>query len=184
MDIGSIFLILGLFILVALFVARPFIERRAVSVSQEEHELSALLAERDRVVNALQELDFDFSLGKIPDGEYPAQRTALVQRGAITLRQLDTFTTLLAPEPSSVSTQTAEDRLEAAIAERRKSTAQATAPVIAPTPNGSNEDDELEALIATRRRARQEKSAGFCPKCGKPVQVSDKFCPRCGAGLG
>jgi len=28
-----------------------------------------------------------------------------------------------------------------------------------------------------------EKSGGFCPRCGKPVQKSDLFCPRCGATL-
>jgi ribosomal protein S27AE len=38
-------------------------------------------------------------------------------------------------------------------------------------------------LIASRRRERLEKAAGFCPQCGKPVQISDKFCPRCGASL-
>jgi NADH pyrophosphatase NudC (nudix superfamily) len=41
-------------------------------------------------------------------------------------------------------------------------------------------DDDLEDLIAARRAARKEKSAGFCPKCGKPVLRSDRFCPSCG----
>jgi predicted amidophosphoribosyltransferase len=29
----------------------------------------------------------------------------------------------------------------------------------------------------------QEKAGGFCPKCGRPIHVSDRFCPRCGATL-
>jgi predicted amidophosphoribosyltransferase len=37
--------------------------------------------------------------------------------------------------------------------------------------------------LAARRRARQDKSAGFCPQCGSPVQKSDLFCPRCGKAL-
>lgn len=82
MDIGSILLILGLLLLVTLFIARPLMEKRSVVVSQEEHELSALLAERDRLLNALQELDFDYAMGKIPEEEYPAQRSVLLQRGA------------------------------------------------------------------------------------------------------
>ncbi|MFQ5617019.1 MAG: zinc-ribbon domain-containing protein, partial [Anaerolineales bacterium] len=44
-------------------------------------------------------------------------------------------------------------------------------------------DDEIEALIATRRRSRKEKSAGFCPQCGRAAQKSDKFCSKCGATL-
>jgi hypothetical protein len=35
------------------------------------HEVSALKAERDRVINSLQELDFDHKLGKIPQRIIP-----------------------------------------------------------------------------------------------------------------
>ncbi len=43
-----------------------------------------------------------------------------------------------------------------------------------------NHEREIEAMIHTRRQVRQEQTAGFCPKCGKPVQKSDQFCPSCG----
>jgi zinc-ribbon domain len=176
MDIGSLFLILGLLILVGLFVARPFFERTARVVSQEEQTLSALMAERDRVLNALQELDFDFALQKIPEAEYPAQRAILLQKGVEILRQIDAY------QPQAAATDV-EARIEAAIAARRADAARqpvsrpaAAAVVDAP-------DDELERLLANRRRQRSEKSAGFCPQCGGPVQKSDRFCPRCGATL-
>ena len=55
------------------------------------------MAERDRVINSLQELDFDFKLGKIPDEDYPAQRAELLQKGADILRKLDA----LQPQPIS-----------------------------------------------------------------------------------
>ena len=45
------------------------------------------------------------------------------------------------------------------------------------------DDDDLESMISARRKTRKEKSAGFCPKCGKPVQVSDRFCPSCGKAI-
>lgn len=176
MDIGSIFLILSLLVLVGVFVSRPFFERRSVQMSAVEHEVSALLAERDRILNALQELDFDFTLGKIPAEDYPAQRAALLQSGAAVLRQLDAF---------HVGGAEADLVLEAAIAARR-----ADAAVLASAPNNSGRrslpatpDDSLEALIASRRRERNGKSAGFCPNCGRPVQKSDRFCPNCGGSL-
>ena len=173
MDIGSIFLILALLILVVLFISRPFFERKATSVSQEEHELSSLLAERDRTINALRELEFDNALGKIPEEDYPAQRAALVQHGAEILRQLDMLQKQTISEP-------AEDRLEAALAARRIATQ-----VAVPT-NGKGvqlADDDMETIIASRRRARQEKSAGFCHNCGGPLQKSDRFCPKCGTQI-
>jgi zinc-ribbon domain len=177
MDIGSIFLILALLIPVVLFIARPLIERKATSVSPEEQDLSTLLAERDRVVTTLQELDLDFNLGKIPAEDYPTQRVALLQHGADILRQLDTY------QPISQAV-TAEDRLEAAIAARRLSLEGSPA---AARKNGNGvppvPDDDLEQQIASRRRTRIEKAGGFCPKCGRPIQVSDHFCPKCGASL-
>lgn len=172
MDIGSIFLILGLLVLVGLFVSRPLFEpaeARRVYTSQHEHEVSALMAELDRLLNALQELDFDYGLGKIPEEDYPSQRATLLQRGADVLRELDS----IAPTPP---VDKVEDRLEAAIA-ARKATSGAT-PQQRRIRAGS--DDQLERIIAHRRRERNEKSAGFCPNCGRPLQKSDRFCPKCG----
>ncbi len=180
MDLGSIFLILALLILVGLFISRPLFRRDlAVEVldDQEDHQLSALLAERDRVLNALQELDFDHALGKIPVEDYPAQRAFLLQQGSEILRRLDTL-------DAGVPAEQMEVRIESALARRRASVAQEeeiTQPR-QPLP-ALVEDDEVEALLANRRRERREKSVGFCPKCGKPVQKSDRFCPKCGVTL-
>lgn len=173
MDIGSVFLILALLLLVGLFVSRPLFERKAVAVSREEHEHSHLMAERDRILNALQELDFDHELGKIPESDYPAQRAALLQRGADILRQLDQY-------GHEASSERWEEQIESAIATRRRHAGQPDKLHSTPT----QADDDLESLIAARRRSRQEKTAGFCSQCGRAVQVSDKFCPNCGSGLG
>ena len=183
MDIGSIFLVLGLLVLVVIFISRPLLEKRSVAVTQEEQEVSALLAERDRLLNALQELDFDYSLGKIPEADYPEQRKVLIQRGVDVLRKLDELQVDAQPDD-------AEERIEAAIAARRADIAQVQlaggnggGARLKPAPLAVGQDDSLEALIATRRRERKEKSAGFCPQCGDPVQKSDRFCPKCGAKL-
>ena len=168
MQLTAIFFTLAVLIFVAIYLYAPFMERRARRVTEEEHELSALMAERDRVINSLQELDFDFKLGKIPEEDYPIQRTNLLQKGADILRRIDS----IAPQPASV--QDADARIEKAIAARR-----ADASVNKPEVS----DDDVESMIAARRKTRKEKSSGFCPKCGKPVMVSDRFCPSCGKSL-
>lgn len=175
MDIGSIFLILGLFILVALFITRPFLEKKSVSVSQEEHDLSSLLAEKDRTLTTLQELEFDHLLGKIPEEDYPSLRSAMMQRGADLLRKIDEIQPTAQP-------MAVDDRLEAAIIARRLAVAEA--PTNANGGNGVHvPDDNIEQMIAVRRRSRQEKAGGFCPKCGGVVQQSDRFCPKCGTPM-
>ena len=174
MEIAAILLTLGVIILVGLYLYAPFFERQGRRVTAEEHELSTLMAERDRVVNSLQELDFDFNLGKIPDGEYPAQRAALLQKGADILRSIDAFSSNSSSRNDANAAKHNEDRIEQAVAARR---AGASASVTDVT------DDDLESMIASRRKVRKSKSAGFCPKCGKPVMESDKFCPSCGKSL-
>jgi hypothetical protein len=170
MDIGSIFLLLALVVMVVFFVV---ITRPPGGARQL---VSLLRVERARVIQALQELDFDYSLGKVPAEDYPVQRNALLLHGAEVLQQLDA----LQAQPPARETQ---DQLEAALAARRKDLSQATAPTAAPDPS-----EDLEMLIAARRRARngsapREKSIGFCPQCGKSLQKSDQFCPKCGTEL-
>lgn len=171
MEPGAIFLILAVLVLVGLFISRPFLENRRVqAVSAQEHEISHLLAERDSLITALQELDFDHVLGKIPAEDYPNMRAALLTHAADVLRRIDEL------QPSQTSPADAESRVEAAIAARR---ADVAAKLTASAPS----DDDLEALIAARRAQRKEKSGGFCPNCGKPVLRSDRFCPSCGKAI-
>jgi len=167
MQIVSIFFTLGILIFVGVFLYMPFLERRARRVTVEEHETSTLLAERERVVNSLQELEFDFKLGKVPEEDYPTQRANLLQRGADILRKLDELA------PGSMETSKQVDKEARIIAARRKKVS-----------GKKLTDDDIESLIAARRTGRKSKSAGFCPKCGKPVMASDRFCPACGKALG
>jgi hypothetical protein len=180
MDIGSIFLILALFVAVILFVGRPLLDRNAYIVQTttalEDHELSSLLAERDRVLMALQELDFDNALGKIPAEDYPHYRADLISEGSLILRQIDE----IQPTESDAS---AEARLETAIAAHRADAALQGAIGAQSGGNGYRTvppDDELETLIANRKRSRTEKATGFCPQCGSPLQQADRFCSKCG----
>lgn len=170
MELGSLFLVLAVIVIVGVYLYAPFTISARRARKTESNEVSALKAERDRVINSLQELDFDFNLGKIPEGEYPDQRAALLQKGADILRKLDELA------PVSSSSINAEARIEKATAAGR---ADAGSKVSAITDG----DDDIESMISARRKQHTSKSAGFCPKCGKPVLVSDKFCPACGKSL-
>ncbi|MHB8777763.1 MAG: zinc ribbon domain-containing protein [Anaerolineales bacterium] len=168
MELGSLFLVLAVIVIVGIYLYAPFTTHTRHTRVSESHEVSALKAERDRVINSLQELDFDFKLGKIPAEDYPEQRAALLQKGADILRKLDD----LAPTASSANNP--EARIEKAAAGKRADSSGKTAPF---------NDDELESMIAARRKEHKSRSAGFCPKCGKTVLVTDTFCPSCGKAL-
>ncbi len=168
MELGSIFLILAVFIIVGIYLYAPFMAKPRRLSTNEMHEVSALKAERDRVINSLQELDFDFKLGKIPEEDYPEQRAELLKKGSEILRQLDEL------EPVYAAARTAEARIEKAVASKRADSV---------SDGASFSDEEIEAMLVARRKQHKSKSAGFCPSCGKPVLTADNFCPSCGKSL-
>lgn len=158
MDIAAILFLVALLLAVSLYLMTPLMGNRSRLASEEPQEVSSLLAERERLLNALQELDFDFQLGKIPEDDYPGQRASLLQKGAEVLKKLDA---LGASRPA---------------AQRAAAAAEAT-------PADALTDDEIESMLAARRKARKTRSAGFCPRCGKPILATDQFCPSCGKSL-
>ncbi len=185
--IGALLMVLAVAFLVGIFISQPFLRRVPLNLKKRrqesdemERQRSALLAERDRILAALQDLDFDHALGKIPDEDYPGQRLVFLEEGAEVLRQLDAL------EPQVQSRQSAEVRLEEAVAARRadaRVNGNGGAVVVAAAATRrrlSNGHDDVEKMVDARRLNRPEKAAGFCPRCGKPVQKSDKYCSRCG----
>jgi hypothetical protein len=172
MDLAAILLLIALLLGVGLFLAAPWMGAAVRRVSPETLEVSALMAERDRVISSLQDLDFDLKLGKVPQEDYPAQRADLLERGASILRKLDS----LQPSPigPAAGRTDAETRLERAAAAGRADSGRLS---------GELGDDKIESMLAARRSTRNAKSAGFCPRCGRPVLVSDQFCPNCGKAL-
>lgn len=156
MDLAAVLFLIALLLAVSLYLVAPVMNNRPRRRTEETQEVSSLLAERERLLNALQELDFDFQLGKIPEEDYPDQRADLLKRGAEVLKKLDA---LAASRPQLV-TQRAGDSAEAGLS-----------------------DDDIESLLAARRKARKTKSAGFCPRCGKSILITDHFCPHCGKAL-
>src|SRR3972149_1670233 len=88
MAIGSLLIFLALLVLVALFVARPLLD-----IGEEESildsEASQWLAERERVLDALAELDADGKMGKIPEEIYAEQRELLMAKGEAAFQELE-----------------------------------------------------------------------------------------------
>src|SRR4030042_6195181 len=114
MDIGSIFLLLALVIMVVFFISQPLINRRSAPTRRYRltgQHISVLQAVHDRVIRALQELDFDYSLGKVPEEDYLSQRNILLQEGAEVLQKLDEL------QPQA-STRKVGDQLDEALAAR------------------------------------------------------------------
>lgn len=90
MEIGAILLTLAVFVAAALFVSKPFLfPERKHDLTAENTAISGLLAEKDRYLGLIQELEQDHALGKITDVDYPAMRADLMQKASKALRKID-----------------------------------------------------------------------------------------------
>jgi hypothetical protein len=82
-----------------LLVAWPFLREpvaaddRLDALAPEEQERLQLVEERDRVLAALKELEFDHRTGKIGDSDYRSQVGPLRREAATALRRLDRYRT-------------------------------------------------------------------------------------------
>lgn len=158
MDIGSIFILLAILLMVAIFLSQPFLDKET-TVTKAESEYSHLLAERERLLDRIQELDFDYDLDKVSEKDYQRARKSLVRNAASILHKID----VIEEEKGIDKTSPSEDALRRS---PRKT-----------------EVDDIETLIASRRRELGEKKRSFCPHCGHAVTDSDQFCVHCGEKL-
>lgn len=118
MPLSSILLLLALLVLVALFVARPFLDPH--SADEVSNEVSPWIAERERVLDALAELDADFQLGKVPEEIYQPQRKQLLAKGAEALKELEKLGAKTGKDPRTVSDAQLEELIDARKAKRGK----------------------------------------------------------------
>ncbi len=155
MDIGSILVIIAIMLLVALYISQPFFERE-VTASNEESEYSHLLEERERLLGRIEELDFDYELGKILESDYQRARRNLVKKTALILQKFDEMekgNAIMKMSPTEEDIKRSPPRTEV---------------------------DEIESLIAARRRELGETKHTFCSHCGRVVKGGDQYCVHCG----
>jgi len=112
MPIGSLLLIAALSSIVLFYLALPFISGSELG-AQENQKRSSLLAERERILAAILELEADNQLGKVPEDAFREQRQSLLEKGARVLAQLE-------ERPESASSEAALEKIIAVHRNKRQ----------------------------------------------------------------
>jgi hypothetical protein len=86
-----ILLISVLSIAAVCFVIWPLFQRRPVSSPPDLEEMEELLTRKDTTLQAIRELEFDHSVGKIEDSDYEHFNRLLRRRAMGLLRQIDQY---------------------------------------------------------------------------------------------
>ncbi len=153
MEIGAILFSLAMTLLVAAYVLRPLSPSERGGTRDTSRELSALMAERDSVLDSIQEIDMDHSMGKVPEQDYQRQRSSLALEGAEILRLIDELQSDGAPDESAME-------LEAAVAQLRRKSSSAGI-----QKNG----DELSVACPTCGESIYHGDR-FCSNCGATLE--------------
>ena len=101
-------------------------------------DLEKIETQYQQLLNSIQDVDFDYDTGKVPDEVYAEQRKFLIGRSVSILRQLDDARS----EVSDI-----DDDIEAAVAALRSKSSSKT-----------RKDKDIEKKIAARRQRRQKVS--------------------------
>lgn len=92
------------------FVIWPLFRPRPALISREDEELAELLTRKDATLQALKDLEFDHTVGKIEDADFERFNQMLRRRAVVVLQQIERA----APQTEL------EDALEAEISAHRR----------------------------------------------------------------
>lgn len=119
MTLTSFIIVLFIFIMTGLIILRPFLDQTDGKISKSSGLYDSLLAERERLLSSIEELDLDLELNKISAAEHALDREALFSQAADVLRDLDKYSKPKKSKKTALK-DGGDDNLEKMIQDRRK----------------------------------------------------------------
>lgn len=121
MEFSSIMIVIFIFILSGVFIMRPFLVEEKKPKRSGSSKTDSLVAEKERLLLAIEELDLEYELDKISVQEHNRNRDILLAEAADVIKQLDKIQKPVSSKKKKTSTSTkADDDLERLINERRQ----------------------------------------------------------------
>ena len=120
MTFSSVLIIVFIFVLSGLFISRPFLVESEIRGRSSSSRYDSLIAEKERLLSAIEELDLELDLKKISSKEHTRNRDILLVEAAEVLKQLDKVQKPDKGKKKVIDQSIAQDDLEKMIAARRE----------------------------------------------------------------
>lgn len=120
MAFSSLIIVIFIFLLAGLVVIRPILEDAPGQSYGTSGQADSLLAERERLYAAIEELDLNLELQKISEEEYAQARQELLIQAAAVVEKLEKLPSSARKKKKSGRVNAGDDELDRLIAERRK----------------------------------------------------------------
>jgi hypothetical protein len=144
------------------FAVSPLLQPGRATMVLEDDKLAGLLGRKDTILKAIKDLEFDYRVGKVSQGDYQRLDQRLRRQAIGLMQQIEKV------EPAGASL---DEQLESLIAQFRQTSSASGVPV-----NG-NVSTAVPTATTTPQATR------FCTQCGKPVEPGHKFCAYCGTPI-
>ncbi|MCJ7718058.1 MAG: zinc ribbon domain-containing protein [Anaerolineales bacterium] len=120
MAFSSFLIVLVIFVLTGSIIVRPFLVEQHTGSPDVPQKYDSLLADRERLLSAIEDLDLEFELEKISSKDHSRNRDILLAEAAEVLVQLDKLEKRV-PKNKRISSPTESgDDLEEMIETRRR----------------------------------------------------------------
>ena len=143
MAFSSLIVVLFIFLLAGVLVVRPFLEDDSKKTLSAAGRYDSLLAERERLYRAIEDLDLDFELQKISEDEHDRGRKELLSEAALVLQKIEDHPRHSKQRKQINHAVSTDDDLERLIAERRKTLQAAKVEVCPHCGNAISKDDQF-----------------------------------------
>ncbi len=120
MEFSSFLTVVMIFVLSGIFILRPFFVEDETKRKSGSPKMDSLMADKERLLLAIEELDQEFELEKIPSIEHNRNRDILLSEAAEVIKQLDKFQKPSSSKKKTLSPPKADDDLERMITKRRQ----------------------------------------------------------------
>ena len=158
MEISSILIGIVLLGVSVGIVSLPFRKKQRKDVRAAKAEIQSA-TQKEAVLSALRDLDFDFKTGKVSEEDYTSLRARLMAEAAQYIEQ-----------------ETEEDKKLEELIQTRRAARQ-------PSTKCDHCGASIEADQHFCAKCGKPVTSSACPSCGKKIQAGDLFCISCGNRL-
>ena len=170
----EIIILLAIVIITAVFITLPFFKKNTEAedpIEQKSNpienpslvELKKLNSEKELLYAALNDIEFDYGLGKLSREDYDELKRDYKAKAVSVLKEIDEIS-------KELHATELEDELEIEITAIRKS-------------KSLDENDIEEEILKARKQDTDKGKYLICMNCGRRYSAEDLFCSRCGIGL-
>ncbi len=167
-----------LFVLFPIFARASEVSQRPTAIAQERMSLSE---KKDRLYEAIKDIDFEYQAGKLSDTDYKSVRTDCLAQAAEVIARLEEI-----DESDAAGAKATEEKDSVAV-EPSEEPAAGPAPESTEVASGSScpsckQPNPAAAQFCMRCGSKMTNPAN-CPQCGTELQKEAHFCTACGVTI-